>query len=490
MSQRAIRFWHRGKVVEVSGVSPQRTVLQWLREDAHCTGTKEGCGEGDCGACTVVVGSRDDAAPGGVRLEAVNSCIQFMPTLDGKALFSVEDVKLTDGTLHPVQEAMVECHGSQCGFCTPGFIMSLWAHYENNRESRDAAPTRDEITDTLSGNLCRCTGYRPIIDAAQAAWQKPCVKLSRAPLRSTLDELAAQPALEYSDGKQTFFAPRSTDELASLYAAHPDARILAGSTDVGLWVTKQLRQLGDIIYVGAAEDFAQIAVDDKWIEIGAGVSLTDAFDTLTADEPQWTEMAERFASKPIRNAGTLGGNVANGSPIGDSMPALIALGTLVVLQQGERIREMPLEALYLAYQKNAMEKGEFVRALRIPRARPERLFRTWKISKRRDQDISAVCAAFSLTLAEDGTVSAARIAFGGMAATPKRAAAAEAALTGRIFSDESTCDAMRALTGDYQPLADMRASAEYRMQVAQNLLWRLWLDYSSSDAVRIEELNV
>jgi xanthine dehydrogenase small subunit len=485
MTQRAIRFWHQGKVVEVSGISPQRTVLQWLREDEHCTGTKEGCGEGDCGACTVVVGSRDDSAPDGLRLEAVNSCIQFMPTLDGKALFSVEDVKQADGTLHPVQEAMVECHGSQCGFCTPGFIMSLWADYEG----RDAAPTRDEITNTLSGNLCRCTGYRPIIDAAQAAWQQPCVKMSRAPIRTALDALATQPALEYSDGKQTFFAPRSTDELATIYSECPTARILAGSTDVGLWVTKQLRELGDIIYVGAAEDFAQITVDDKWIEIGAGVSLTDAFDTLIADEPEWTELAERFASVPIRNAGTLGGNVANGSPIGDSMPALIALGTQVVLQQGERIREMPLEDLYLGYQKNALEKGEFVRALRIPRSTPERLFRTWKISKRRDQDISAVCAAFGLALADDGTVLAARIAFGGMAATPKRAAAAEAALTGSVLSDESTCDAMRALTSDYQPLADMRASAEYRMQVAQNLLWRLWLDYSSTDALRVEEVS-
>ncbi|MDB5799190.1 MAG: xdhA [Rhodocyclales bacterium] len=493
MTQRAIRFWHRGKIVEVSGVSPQRTVLQWLREDQHCTGTKEGCGEGDCGACTVVLGSRDDDAPGGLRLEAVNSCIQLIPTLDGKALFSVEDVKQPNGTLHPVQQAMVECHGSQCGFCTPGFIMSLWAHYENKYEKRDAAPTREQITDTLSGNLCRCTGYRPIIDAAQAAWQKPCVKMSRAPVRTALDELAALPALEYADGNsvnsQTFFAPRSTSELAEIYSARPAARILAGSTDIGLWVTKQLRELGDIIYVGAASDFAQITTNDEWIEIGAGVSLTDAFAALTADEPQWTELAERFASVPIRNAGTLGGNVANGSPIGDSMPALIVLGTQVVLQKGERIREMPLEDLYLGYQKSAMEQGEFVRALRVPCRDPKAMFRTWKISKRRDQDISAVCAAFALTLDVAGTVTTARIAFGGMAATPKRAAAAEAALTGRILSDESICDAMRALASEYQPLADMRASAAYRMQVAQNLLWRLWLDYSSSDVLRVHDVT-
>ncbi|MDB5812913.1 MAG: xanthine dehydrogenase small subunit [Rhodocyclales bacterium] len=487
MTQRAIRFWHRGSIVEVSDASPQRTVLQWLREDLHATGTKEACGEGDCGACTVVLGSRDESAPGGLRLEAANSCIQFLPTLDGKALFSVEDLA-SEGTLHPVQEAMVECHGSQCGFCTPGFIMSLWAHYENNRADR-AAPTRDEITDTLSGNLCRCTGYRPIIEAAQTAWQKPCATMSRAPVRAVLDALAELPALEYANGTQTFFAPRSVDELATLYSAKPQAQLLAGSTDVGLWVTKQLRHLGDIIYLGKVKELAQISHNDKWIEIGAGVSLTDAFATLIADEAQWTELAQRFASVPIRNAGTLGGNVANGSPIGDSMPGLMALGTMVVLQQGAGIRELPLEELYLGYQKNALEPGEFVRALRIPRqsAQPK-LFRTWKISKRRDQDIAAVCAAFALSLSNDNVVTSARIAFGGMAATPRRASAAEAALTGQALSEASIRAAMQALRSDYQPLDDMRASADYRMQVAQNLLWRLFLEHTTDTPLRVGEV--
>ncbi|HEY4351979.1 MAG TPA: xanthine dehydrogenase small subunit, partial [Paraburkholderia sp.] len=407
MTQRAIRFWHRGNIVEVSGVSPQRTVLQWLREDEHCTGSKEGCGEGDCGACTVVLGSRDDSAPGGVRLEAVNSCIQFVPTLDGKALFTVEDLA-QGNTLHPVQQAMVECHGSQCGFCTPGIVMSLWAQYETLRGERDKVPTRDEINECLSGNLCRCTGYRPIVDAAQAAWQHAAVKIDRAPLRATLDSLAAQPALEYASGAQRFFAPRTVEELASLCEAMPDARLLAGSTDVGLWVTKQLRDLGDIIYLGAVGELKKISQDANFITVGAGASLTDAWAALAADEPQWTEMAQRFASVPIRNAGTLGGNVANGSPIGDSMPGLIALGTQIVLQKGARIREMSLEDFYLAYQKTAREPGEFVRALRVPRHRTLRLFRTWKISKRMDQDISAVCAAFMLVTTGDGMVTGAR----------------------------------------------------------------------------------
>jgi xanthine dehydrogenase small subunit len=308
------------------------------------------------------------------------------------------------------------------------------------------------------------------------------VQVDRQPIRAALDTLAAQPALEYAAGTQGFFAPRTIAELAARCEAMPDARLLAGSTDVGLWVTKQLRDLGDIIYLGAVSELKRISQDANFITIGAGASLTDAWAALTADEPQWTEMAQRFASVPIRNAGTLGGNVANGSPIGDSMPGLIALGTQIILQKGTRIREMPLEDFYLAYQKTAREPGEFVRALRVPRHRTLRLFRTWKISKRIDQDISAVCAAFMLITTGDGMITGARIAFGGMAATPKRAPAAEAALTGLPLSETSVRAAMAALAQDYQPLDDMRASAAYRLRVAQNLLWRLWLEHSLEES--------
>lgn len=472
MPPRPIQFWFRGQIVSVSDVSPQRTVLQWLREDQHAVGSKEGCGEGDCGACTVVLGTRDDAACGGLRLEAVNSCIQLLPTLDGKALFTVEDLAQGEA-LHPVQEAMVEAHASQCGFCTPGFVMSLWADYEK----REAPPTRDEVSDCLSGNLCRCTGYRPIIDAAQAAWQKPMRRIDRQPIRAALDQLAALPTLDYTYAGQRYLAPRSLDELAAACAQMPQARLLAGSTDIGLWVTKQLKQLGDILYLGAAPELKQVRVDADCIEIGAGVSLSDAFAVLVREDAQWTELARRFASVPVRNAGTLGGNVANGSPIGDSMPALIALGTQIVLQKGARVRTMALEDFYLAYQQTACEPGEFVRALRVPRQRDDIVFRTWKISKRADQDISAVCGGFALRLQGEVVVEA-RLAFGGMAATPKRAAQAEAALTGQPLSEASTRAAMAALAQDYQPLSDMRATAAYRLQVAQNLLWRLWLEHA------------
>ncbi|WP_035059687.1 xanthine dehydrogenase small subunit [Andreprevotia chitinilytica] len=481
MTARPIQFYFRGRVQQVDAVAPTRTVLQYLREDLHQTGSKEGCAEGDCGACTVVIGELTDD---GFTLRAVNACIQFLPTLDGKALFTVED--LADGnTLHPVQQAMVDCHGSQCGFCTPGFVMSMWAMYED----RPTCPARDEVADVLSGNLCRCTGYRPILDAAKAAYTAPRIALDRLPVIAALRELAALSALEYHHENTRFFAPRSIDELAALRLAHPQATILAGSTDIGLWVTKQLRTLGDVIYLGAVDELRQVEHADGYLEIGAAVSLSDAFDALIAAEPAWQEIVRRFASLPIRNAGTLGGNVANGSPIGDSMPALIALGSRVVLRRGERVRDMPLEDFYLGYQKNALEAGEFVAALRVPDAVNGRLFRSYKISKRFDQDISAVCAAFAVTLDAANKVVDARIAYGGMAATPKRATACEAALRGQPWNEAGIAAAMAAIPTDFSPLTDMRASREYRLQVAASLLQRFWLETSAQSVpCRLDDL--
>ena len=485
MTTRPIQFHFRGGIRRIEGLAATRTVLQWLREDVLATGTKEGCAEGDCGACTVVIGERDDAAPGGVRLAAVNACIQFLPTLDGKALFTVEDLAQKD-TLHPVQQAMVDHHGSQCGFCTPGIVMSLWADYEN----RPAPQTREHTQGVLSGNLCRCTGYRPILDAAEAARAEPRVEIDRAALRTSLDALAALPPLEYEAAGTRFFAPRSIAELAACYAAHPQARLLAGSTDVGLWVTKQLRELPELIHLGAVQELRAIERTPDHLSIGAGVTLSDAFAALVEAMPDWRELGDRFASMPIRNAGTLGGNIANGSPIGDSMPGLIALGGIVVLQQGAVVRELPLEDFYLAYQRNALQPGEFVRAVRVPlNAASPTHFRTWKVSKRADQDISAVCAGVAVTLTE-GVVDFARIAFGGMAATPSRALQCEAALAGKPWSADTVRDAMNALDADFAPLTYMRASAEYRKTAARNLLWRFWLETGAPDAplTRIAEV--
>ena len=481
MSQ-PIRFYHRNAIREIRNTPVTRTVLQYLREDARCTGTKEGCAEGDCGACTVVIGERNDA--GGVSFKAVNACIQFLPTLDGRALFTVEDLRQPDGSLHPVQQAMVECHGSQCGFCTPGFVMSMWSLYEKHGHEQSCAnrtvPSRTEISNALTGNLCRCTGYRPIVDAAVQMFEAPAPKapIDLEALSRTLATLERHDTFHYAHAGQQFDAPRTVDALAQIKSVQPATRILAGSTDIGLWVTKQMRELGDIVYVGQIAELQRIAVTDGWIEIGAGVSVEKAYAELARHYPELTEMWQRFASLPIRNAGTLGGNIANGSPIGDSMPGLIALGARVVVRGGEIEREMPLEDLYLAYQKKDMDVHEFVVGLRVPTrtgARTNLQFRTYKLSKRFDSDISAVCAAFSF-IADGDAVREPRIAFGGMAATPKRAAHAEAVLNDAEWHEATAQAAMLALAKDYAPLSDMRATSDYRVEAAKNTLYRFWLE--------------
>ena len=493
-----IRFFYRGEIHTVDQAAPTRTILQHLREDLHCTGTKEGCAEGDCGACTVVIG---EMGPDGLQMKSVNSCIQFLPTLDGKALFTVEDVKQKDGTLHPVQQALVECHGSQCGFCTPGFVMSLWDLYLQNDGCQNApasaetsvAPAwqplqRKEIDVALSGNLCRCTGYRPIIDAAHRMGELPVVNFDRSSVQEALQGLQRDDMFTYRHGGQNFYAPRTLAQLTAIRAAYPAARMLAGSTDVGLWVTKQMRDLGDIIFLGQVSELATVTTKDGQLDIGAGVTLNDAYAALSKHYPELDEMWQRFASLPIRNAGTLGGNVANGSPIGDSPPWLIALGAQVVLRGPAGQRVMPLEALYLDYMKKDMQPDEFVEAVRVPLPRADMQFRTYKLAKRFDQDISAVCGAFSVVM--DGpVVSAIRIAFGGMAATPKRAAKAEAALLGQPWNETTVKAAMALMAEDFAPLSDMRASSTYRMKTAQNLLRRFWLETRTDTPLRTDQVN-
>ena len=466
-----IRFVLGGEVIEVRGVSPTRSVLAFLREDLGRVGTKEGCGEGDCGACTVVIGEADGD---GVRLRSVNACLQFVATLDGKALVTVEDLRAADGALHPVQQAMVDCHGSQCGFCTPGFVMSLWNVYVEH-ERRGTRPLEAELRTALSGNLCRCTGYRTILEAGVRMFEQPARGLDRAALRARLDQVVRHDSLAYAAAGQRFWAPRTLDELVALRAAHPRATVLAGGTDVGLWVNKQLRVLSELIYLGEVAELRRVVTREGLLSIGAAVSLEDGFAALCRHYPELGQTRERFASLPVRNAGTLGGNVANGSPIGDSMPALIALGARVVLLGASGRRAMPLEDLYLDYMIKAMRDDQIVEALEVPLPAPAQKFRSYKVSKRYDSDISAVCAAFAIEL-DGGRIAAARVAFGGMAATPRRAGLTERALAGNQWNEDTARAAMAALARDYAPISDMRAGDAYRMKVAQNLLYRFFLE--------------
>ncbi len=487
----AIRFALDGEIHEVAGIDPNTTLLEYLRDGLRRTGTKEGCAEGDCGACTVVLAELDgDRA----RFRAINSCIKFVPTLDGKELFTVESLGTSDGGLHPAQQAMVDCHASQCGFCTPGFVMSLFALFKS-----EAAPARGRIHDVLAGNLCRCTGYRPIVDAAQKMYQiesatngdwlrqprQPSgagISAGEAELVERLRGLRRTGTLALSGpagagAERRYFAPATVAELARLVQEHPDAYLLAGGTDVGLWVTKAHRDLDTVIYLGNVEELQELRVTDSHLEIGAGVTLTDCEQVIGQHFEDLGELFRRFASPPIRNAATLVGNIANGSPIGDSMPALISLGATLRLRAGADTRELPLEDFYLAYQKTALAAGEFVESVRIPLTPADRQFRTYKISKRFDQDISAVCGAFCIRL-DGNVVESARICFGGMAATPKRASGCERALIGSPWSEATLPDALAALGRDYTPIDDMRASAGYRQMVAHNLLRKFFLETS------------
>jgi len=471
-----VRFVLDGQLVSVAGVPPTMTVLEYLRDVAHRTGTKEGCAEGDCGACTVGLG---ELAQDGtrVRYRAINSCIRFLPSIDGQELVTVESLRSAAGDLHPVQQAMVDHHASQCGFCTPGFVMSLFALY-----LQQPSPTREQVLEALSGNLCRCTGYRPIIEAGCRMAEYPPPKHWDRDTQYSSDRCDALRSIRREQALRLpgWYSPRNIDELATILEANPEALVLAGGTDIGLWVTKQLRELPTIVYVGEVVQFRQVRRDVDGLVIGAAVSLNDAWAAIAQDWPQLGELAQRFGSPPVRNSGTLGGNIANGSPIGDSMPVLIALGAQLELRQGASTRHLPLERFYLGYQRKDLKPAEFVVSVRIPPRQAELLVASYKVSKRFDQDISAVCAAFAIQI-QSGRVAAARIAFGGMAAVPSRAAMTETCLINAAWNESTVTAAMGALAQDFQPLSDLRASSRYRLQCAQNLLRRFFIETASPE---------
>ncbi len=482
-SRSAIRFLRRGQLVSLENVPPMRTLLDYLRLEEKSRGTKEGCNEGDCGACTVALGSLRD---GRLVYEPVNACILLMGQIDGKELVTVDDLA-EDGTLHPVQQAMVDLHGSQCGFCTPGFIMSFFALYHSGK-----APTRQDIVDQIAGNLCRCTGYRPIVDAAARA----CTGTALDHWARAADE-TAQKLAKLQDGTDllcgsadSFIArPASADSLCSLAASNPEAAIVAGATDVGLWITKQMRELPRIILVGGVEELHRISDKQGRLSIGAAATYAEAQAQLAGLHPDIGEVLRRIGSRQVRASGTVGGNIANGSPIGDMPPMLIALDATLHLRHDSEVRSQPLESFFIAYGKQDRKPGELVWRIDVPKLAADQVFRAYKISKRFDQDISAVMAAFRFTL--DGRrVRQARIAFGGMAATPKRGTRAEAMLQGVSLDDPPSWDrAISALAEDFQPISDMRASADYRMNVAQGLLGKALIEIAGADGGTTRILN-
>jgi xanthine dehydrogenase small subunit len=489
--RRTLRFILDGEIIELDDVDPNRTILQFLREDLGRTGTKEGCAEGDCGACTVVVA---DVPESGKRLRAraVNSCIQFLPVIDGKELLTVESLSDSGDDLHPAQKAMIDHHGSQCGFCTPGFVMSLFALHKT-----EPAPTRRNIDEALAGNLCRCTGYRPIVDAAIAMYAaravtdnwltQPCDSAVGADERQRIGKLKAlsadKPLCVEGNGRK-FYSPRKLDQFAALVTEYPSATILAGGTDVALWVTKQYRNPEILIYSGNVSSLNDLEISDGYMNIGAAVSLTDAMAMIVAHYPSLQPLFIRFASPPIRNAATLGGNIANGSPIGDSMPVLMVLGTELILRSGKETRSMTLEEFYLAYQQTALRSGEFIERIRIPLCDGDVFVQSYKVSKRFDQDISAVCGAYRLRL-DDEKVAEVKVAYGGMAEVPARAPRCEQSLLDQEWTEVSIDRAMQALDEDFSPISDMRASAVYRRQVCKNLLKRFYLETSGLTDIEV-----
>ena len=483
METKTIQFIRRGELVSLINVPPERTLLEVLREDLACTGTKEGCGEGDCGACTVVLGEVED---GKLKYRAINSCIRLAHSVDGMALWAVEDLAADDGTLHPAQEAMVQCHGSQCGFCTPGFVMSLFGMYQNH-VCHGETITRELAQEELSGNLCRCTGYRPILDAAQTMHHWPAVPVDEPDLLQKLEQLAQ--SRKGLQANSSYILPQNLAALLAARAAHPEAQIVAGCTDVGLWVTKMHRRFDQVLDVTQVQELRRVERYENHIAIGAAVALTDAFDALIQDRPQLKTFANRFAGLPVRNSGTLGGNVANGSPIGDSMPLLIALNANVVLMSqraGQQVcRELPLEQLYTGYRQNVMAPDEVLAWIKVPTPLKGEQLKAYKISKRYDDDISAVCLVINMTV-ENKVITRVSIGAGGVAPTPVRAVKTETALRGQPWTQNTVKQATATLRAEFQPISDMSASAAYRSEVLGNLMQRFWLESQGLQQINLE----
>lgn len=475
-----IRFFLNDEQVNIDNIAPTTTLLDWLRETKRLTGTKEGCGEGDCGACTVLVGKMVD---GKLVYRSVNACIRFVASLSATHVVTVEHLARKNGVLHPLQQALADCHGSQCGFCTPGIVMSLYALLMQNSK-----PSRAEIETALQGNLCRCTGYEAIFRAVETAVTMLAgatpdkLTENRDMLIAALASIKPKRTIRIFNGQQRSIIPFDLSELAQIYATEPNAVIVAGATDVGLWVTKQMRQLSPVVFINHLAELQVITESKRGLIIGAGVTYSTAEAAIARLHPELGPFIKRIGGQQVRNMGTIGGNIANGSPIGDMPPVLIALGASLHLRSVSGKRRIALEDYFLEYGKQDRLPGEFVEAVEIPARPATDKFLVYKISKRRDEDISALCGAFRISLDKSNQVASARIAFGGMAGTPKRATNTEKFLVGKPWTEDTAREASESMKLDYQPLTDWRASADYRLLAAQNLLVRFYLETTGETA--------
>jgi xanthine dehydrogenase small subunit len=472
-----LRFLLNDKLIELSALAPDATLLDFLRLDRRMRGSKEGCAEGDCGACTVLVGR---LLNGDLVYETVNSCIRFTGSLDGCHVVTIEALAGADGTLHPVQQAMVDEHGSQCGFCTPGIVMSLYGLWLQSPD-----PSTSEIEKALQGNLCRCTGYESIIRAAKLASKaermRDALVVERVNIRHQLVALADGMRVEIGAGKEKLIIPANVADLDEALAENPNATIVAGSTDVGLWVAKHMRSISPAVFIGNLPELQTVTETKDGLSVGACVTYSQAYPYIAKDCPQMVELWDRIGGEQVRNMGTIGGNVANGSPIGDTLPALIALGAKVVLRKGGERRSVAVEDFFIAYGKQDREPGDFIESVEIPYLPEGDKFAVYKVTKRFDEDITAVCGAFRISLDGAGKVKSVCLAFGGMAATPRRAKNTEDALRGKVWSEETVKEAIGGFAEDFMPLTDMRATAAYRMKVTENLLRRFWLETSGAE---------
>ena len=476
MTSNIIKFVHKNKIVELSNPDSNETLLNFIRTKLKKTGTKEGCAEGGCGACTVVLGELEN---NNINYKAINACIAFVPSLEGKQLILVEDL-VSKNELHPVQKAMVNYHGSQCGFCTPGFVMSLFAMYKNYSSYSEAI-----IKDSIQGNLCRCTGYRPIIDAAKSLNKKSGFDHFSKNKKITLGLLKKiqKRNIAIINNNKKYFAPKSVNELKNILRQEPNSKLISGGTDISLIVTKERKDLNSLIYMNSINELNYIKENNNYIEVGATTPLINFESFIKKYFPDFSQILKRYGSVQIRNICTIAGNIATASPIGDTLPLLLVLDSQIVIKDKSKTQILPLNGFFIGYRKTKLKKGQFIHSIRIPLLK-KNIFKAYKISKRIDDDISSVCASFNIEI-NNNKIKKIRIAYGGMSSIPKRAFNCEKILLNSFLSDKTINKAKKLLEKDFKPITDARASKKYRMEVAKNLLEKCFLEVKQKKLIRI-----